>query len=55
MGAILCGRHDRNVYTLELSSGGAQVARALIQVAGMEDLICVLKGSAAESLKKLHI
>ncbi|KAG2021462.1 hypothetical protein GB937_004800 [Aspergillus fischeri] len=43
--------YDCSVYTSELSS----VARALIQLAGMEDLICVLEGPAVESLKKLHI
>ncbi|EAW19076.1 putative O-methyltransferase [Aspergillus fischeri NRRL 181] len=47
--------YDCSVYTSELSSVSAQVARALIQLAGMEDLICVLEGPAVESLKKLHI
>jgi catechol O-methyltransferase len=47
--------HDCNVYTFELSPVSAQVARDLVRLAGLEDLVRVLEGPAAESLKKLHI
>ncbi|GIJ89172.1 hypothetical protein Asppvi_008102 [Aspergillus pseudoviridinutans] len=47
--------HDCNVYTFELSSVSARVARDLVRLAGLEDLVRVLEGPAAESLKKLHI
>ncbi|KAF7175623.1 hypothetical protein CNMCM7691_009188 [Aspergillus felis] len=47
--------HNCNVYTFELSPVSAQVAQDLIRLAGLEDLVRVLEGPAAESLKKLHI
>ncbi|GIJ98201.1 hypothetical protein Aspvir_000316 [Aspergillus viridinutans] len=40
---------------IEFGTLSAQVARDLIRLAGLEDLVRVLEGPAAESLKKLHI
>ncbi|CAN8097347.1 unnamed protein product [Discula destructiva] len=45
---------DIRVFTFEFSPDAAAVARDLIRAAGLADVIEVLVGPGAESLKKLH-
>ncbi|KAF7594992.1 hypothetical protein BBP40_007591 [Aspergillus hancockii] len=44
---------DLKVYTFELSSVNAGIARDLIQLAGLENIVHVVEGPAAASLRKL--
>lgn len=60
-GAILQGLHGQNaadkgcrVYTFELDHEMVKLSRELIQLAGLEDIVHVLEGPAAESLEKLY-
>lgn len=45
---------DIKVFTFEFDPAVAAIARSLIKAAGMQDVIEVLVGAGAESLKKLH-
>ncbi|KAJ5157866.1 S-adenosyl-L-methionine-dependent methyltransferase [Penicillium canariense] len=45
---------DVHVYTFELDPQMVLLARELIQLAGIHDLVHVLEGPASESLQKLH-
>lgn len=45
---------DVNVYTFELDPQMVSLSRDLIKLAGLQDVVHVLKGPASESLKKLH-
>lgn len=45
---------DVKVYTFEFDPGVAATARDLIKAAGLQDVIEVLVGPGADSLKKLH-
>ncbi|PTB42656.1 uncharacterized protein TrAFT101_008255 [Trichoderma asperellum] len=42
------------VFSLELSAEFASIARELIQLAGLSDIVTVVTGPAEESLRKLH-
>lgn len=42
------------VFSLELSAEFSSIARELIQLAGLSDIITVVTGPAEESLRKLH-
>lgn len=45
---------DVNVYTFELDPLMVSLARDLVCLAGLDDVVHVLEGPASESLKKLH-
>lgn len=45
---------DLKVFTFEFDPSAANVARDLIKAAGVDDVVEVLTGPGAESLKKLH-
>ena len=59
-GAILREIHgekvpaDVNVYTFEVHPQMVSLARDLVKLAGLDDIVHVLEGPASESLKKLH-
>ncbi|KAL7919737.1 S-adenosyl-L-methionine-dependent methyltransferase [Trichoderma austrokoningii] len=42
------------VFSLELSAEFSSIARELIQLAGLSDIVTVVTGPAEESLRKLH-
>ncbi|KAH8821790.1 S-adenosyl-L-methionine-dependent methyltransferase [Xylogone sp. PMI_703] len=42
------------VWSLEMNSGFAAIAREMIELAGLSDIITVVEGSASESLRKLQ-
>ncbi|KAH8899829.1 S-adenosyl-L-methionine-dependent methyltransferase [Thozetella sp. PMI_491] len=48
------GADDVHLYTFELDPKMAQIARDLIKLAGLEDVVTIVVGPAAESLKQLH-
>lgn len=45
---------DIRVFTFEFDPAVAEVARSLVRAAGLQDVVEVLVGPGAESLKKLH-
>ncbi|PWY81622.1 S-adenosyl-L-methionine-dependent methyltransferase [Aspergillus sclerotioniger CBS 115572] len=60
-GAILQSLHGADaaaqgcrVYTFEIDPGMVRVAREFIQLAGLDDVVHVLEGPAAESVKRLY-
>lgn len=60
-GAILQGFHGLNaaekgcrVYTFELDPEMVKLSRELIHLAGLDEIVHVLEGPAAESLEKLY-
>jgi catechol O-methyltransferase len=44
-----------HVYTFEMSSEMARIARDFIKLAGVDHMVSVLEGPGGESLKKLHM
>ncbi|PYH93850.1 O-methyltransferase [Aspergillus ellipticus CBS 707.79] len=60
-GAILKSLHGADaaaegcrVYTFELDARMVQLSRDFIQLAGLDDVVYVLQGTASESLKRLY-
>jgi catechol O-methyltransferase len=45
---------DFHVYTFELNPEMARIALDFIKLAGVDDVVSILKGPGGESLKKLH-
>lgn len=42
------------VWSLEMNSGFASIAREMVGLAGLSDIVTVMEGSASESLQKLQ-
>ncbi|RFU27607.1 hypothetical protein B7463_g8739, partial [Scytalidium lignicola] len=42
------------IWSLEMNSGFASIAREMIELSGLSDIVTVIEGSASESLRKLQ-
>jgi catechol O-methyltransferase len=47
------GNSDIKVYSFEVDARLAQIARDLVKISGLEDVVTVIDGSGSDSLKKL--
>jgi catechol O-methyltransferase len=59
LGAMLKGFHDRGldrckVYSCELSADSTKIVRDFVKIAGLDSVVEVCEGPAAETLKRLH-
>ncbi len=48
------GAKDIHVYTFELDPKTAQIARDVVKLAGLDDIVSICEGSGSDSLRRLH-